>query len=123
MSSILVIEDDHGILNVIEAALTRFGHSVVTARDGKDGISKFDCGDFDLVITDMRMPEMDGLGVAHHIRGSSRRRIPIIGMSGTPWLMQEADFDRVLPKPFPLQQLVESVAAIYVAQSMTRAVA
>jgi DNA-binding response OmpR family regulator len=123
MSAILVIEDDDGILDLIEAALKHFGHAVVTARDGRDGISKFDRGEFDLVITDLRMPEIDGLGVAQYIRGSSRRRVPIIGMSGTPWLMQSADFDRVLSKPFPLEKLVQSVAAVDVTQAMAQAVA
>jgi DNA-binding response OmpR family regulator len=109
MSSILVIEDEKGILGLIEAALSRHGHCVNTAADGKEGIQKFDSGNFDMVITDVVMPEVGGLGVLQHIRDSSRHRVPIIGMSGTPWLMQGSDFDMVLAKPFPLQKLVDSV--------------
>jgi CheY-like chemotaxis protein len=109
MGSILVIEDEKGILGLIEAALTRFGHTVETAQDGEEGIRKFDSGSFDMVITDYVMPEVNGEGVLDHIRRSSRRRTPIIGMSGTPWLLQGAGFDLVLAKPFPLNLLVESV--------------
>ena len=112
MGSILVIEDEKGILGLIEAALTRFGHRVETAADGKEGIRKFDRGSFDMVITDYVMPEVDGEGVLDHIRRSSRHRTPIIGMSGTPWLLQGADFDLVLAKPFPLNKLVESVKSL-----------
>jgi len=112
MGSILVIEDEKGILGLIEAALTRFGHQVETAEDGKEGIRKFDRGSFDMVITDYVMPEVDGEGVLNHIRRSSRHRTPIIGMSGTPWLLQGADFDLVLAKPFPLNKLVESVKSL-----------
>jgi len=109
MGSILVIEDEKGILGLIEAALIRFGHQVETAEDGKEGIRKFDRGRFDMVITDIVMPEVNGEGVLDHIRRSSRRRTPIIGMSGTPWLLQGTGFDLVLAKPFPLTKLVESV--------------
>jgi DNA-binding response OmpR family regulator len=85
---------------------------VDTAAGGKEGIQKFDDGNFDMVITDIVMPEVGGLGVLRHIRGSSRHRVPIIGMSGTPWLMDGSDFDMVLAKPFPLQKLVDSVRNI-----------
>jgi DNA-binding response OmpR family regulator len=109
MSSILVIEDEKGILSFMEAALSHHGHCVDTASGGKEGIQKFDDGNFDMVITDLVMPEVGGLGVLQHIRGSSRNRVPIIGMSGTPWIMDGSDFDMVLAKPFPLQKLVDSV--------------
>ncbi len=109
MSSILVIEDEKGILGLIEAALAHHGHSVETAEDGREGVQKFDYGSFDMVITDFLMPRLDGHGVVQHIRKSSRRRTPIIGMSGTPWHMEGVDCDEILLKPFPLQKLVESV--------------
>jgi DNA-binding response OmpR family regulator len=109
MSLILVIEDEKGIQSILEAVLSRYGHCVTTAADGKEGIQKFDNGNFDMVITDVVMPEVGGLGVLQHIRGSSRHSVPIIGMSGTPWLMDGSDFDMVIDKPFPLQKLVDSV--------------
>jgi CheY-like chemotaxis protein len=109
MGSVLVIEDEKGILGLIETALTRFGHRVETAPNGKEGIRKYDRGSFDVVITDYLMPELDGRGVLQHIRRSARGRTPIVGMSGTPWLLQESGFDLVLTKPFPLKQLVEAV--------------
>jgi CheY-like chemotaxis protein len=62
-----------------------------------------------MVITDLRMPGLDGKGVVEHIRASCNSAIPIIGMSGTPWQIQDSGFDAVLAKPFPLLDLVESV--------------
>lgn len=109
MCTILVIDDERGILRVIEEALTKFGHDVEIALDGIEGVEKFDHGSFDMVITDLRMPGLDGKGVVQHIRSSQKKSIPVIGISGTPWLMQDSDFDAVLPKPFPLQDLMESV--------------
>jgi CheY-like chemotaxis protein len=109
MCTILVIDDEKGILRVIEEALTQFGHDVEIAGDGYEGIQKFDDGSYDMVITDLRMPGIDGRGVVKHIRNSRKSSVPVIGISGTPWLIQDLGFDAVLPKPFPLQDLVESV--------------
>ena len=109
MCTILVIDDEKGILRVIREALTRSGHKVDTALDGIEGIQKFDVGSYDMVITDLRMPGLDGKGVVEHIRASGNHAIPVIGISGTPWQIQDSGFDEVFAKPFPLQDLVESV--------------
>ena len=109
MNHILVIDDEKAVLEVIQQALMRFGFEVEVAQDGQEGIQKFDNGDFDLVLTDLRMPGIDGIGVLHHIRSSSRRLTPIIGFSGTPCLLKDSDFDLVFPKPFPLKDLVSAV--------------
>ncbi len=112
MCTILVIDDEKGILRVIKEALTKFGHQVELAADGYEGIQKFEDGSYDIVITDLRMPGLDGKGVVRHIRNSQKKSIPIIGISGTPWLIQDSGFDVVLPKPFPLLDLVESVRKV-----------
>lgn len=109
MSTILVIDDEKRIAALILEALSMFGHEVEIATDGQDGIRKFDNRKFDLVITDIRMPGADGNRVAHHIRNSEKKYTPIIGMSGTPWLLENDEFDLVISKPFPLQILIESV--------------
>jgi DNA-binding response OmpR family regulator len=92
--------------------LTYSGHRVETAQDGEEGIRNFDGGSFDMVITDYLMPELNGEGVLKHIRSSSRHRTPVIGISGTPWLLQGTGFDLVLAKPFPLNMLVDSVRTL-----------
>ena len=112
MSTVLVIDDDKGILQIIRQALTKFGHNVETAADGQEGIRKFDDGSFDIVITDIRMPGIDGNGVVKHIRNSEKQFIPVIAISGTPWLMENNSFDMVLAKPFPLKKLVESIGSL-----------
>jgi CheY-like chemotaxis protein len=109
MSTILVIDDEKGILQLIYQALTRFGYKVETAVNGQEGIKKFDGGHFDMVITDIRMPGVDGNGVAKHIRNSNRQSIPVIAISGTPWQSEAKNFDMILPKPFPLNKLVDSI--------------
>jgi len=112
MSTVLVIDDEKGILQIIRQVLTKFGHRVETAADGREGIRKFDDGCFDIVITDIRMPGIDGNGVVKHIRKSDKQSIPVIAISGTPWLMENNAFDMVLTKPFPLKKLVESIGSL-----------
>ncbi len=109
MSTILVIDDEKSVLQLIHQALTSFGHKVETAANGREGIEKFDGGSFDIVITDIRMPEVDGNGVVKHIRSSNRQSIPVIAISGTPWQSEVKNFDMILPKPFPLKKLVDSI--------------
>ncbi len=108
MHRILVIDDEKAILDVVQMALTRAGFGVETAPDGHKGIQKFDEGHFDVVITDMLMPGVNGQGVVQHIRNSGRSSTPIIGFSGTPWFLNSSDFDVVFTKPFPLKDLVNA---------------
>ena len=109
MYHILVIDDEKGILNVVQTALSRAGFKVDTALGGQKGLQKFDSGQFDLVITDILMPGIDGREIVKHIRKSDRPYTPIIGFSGTPWLIENNQFDAVFTKPFPLEDLVNSV--------------
>jgi DNA-binding response OmpR family regulator len=109
MSKVLVIDDEEGITEVIQEALSLHGYDVQTACDGNEGIQKFRDQLFDIVITDIMMPNTDGNSVVRYIRASGRKTTPIIGMSGTPLLLNDSDFDKVLFKPFPLQSLINAV--------------
>ncbi len=109
MHQILVIDDQEYILDTVREALTMNGYEVEVAADGQEGIQKFDDGSFDLVITDLQMPGIDGNNVVEHIRNSDRHFTPIIGFSGTPWLLKGSDFDIVFAKPFPLTDLVDAI--------------
>jgi CheY-like chemotaxis protein len=58
------------------------------------------------------MPGIDGNGVARHIRNSTRKNIPVVGLSGTPWLLENNDFDAILQKPTTIKKLVDTVKSI-----------
>lgn len=112
MISVLVIDDEEGITAVIREALSLCGYDVQSACNGSDGIRKFMSRRFDVVITDIMMPNIDGNGVVRFIRDSIWKTTPVIGMSGTPLLLSDSDFDEVLFKPFPLQTLINTVNAL-----------
>jgi DNA-binding response OmpR family regulator len=109
MNRILVIEDELGISELIGETLQRTGYGVDAAFNGKQGIQRFDDAVFDLVVTDMGLPDMDGKAVIRHIRNSNRSFTPIIGISGTPWLLHGTACDAILSKPFPLRALIDLV--------------
>ena len=109
MYSILIVDDQEFVSDVLQEILSRFGYHAEVAPGGQEGIRMFDTGLFDLVITDIRMPGIDGRDVARHIRNSHRPFTPIIGLSGTPWLLNSDEFDWVIPKPFGAQTLLDAV--------------
>lgn len=109
MCTVLVIDDEQSILNLLQLALTQCGYHVETAADGREGIQKFDNKFIDIIITDVCMPGMDGREVARHVRNSRRKTTPIIAISGTPWLLEDSEFDGVLAKPFTLKALYDMV--------------
>lgn len=112
MASILVIDDEEILLGMFTNVLERSGHHVHCAENGKKGIQIFESESFDLVITDMVMPVMDGREVARHIRSSNKRETPVIGMSGTPWMLNQNQFDEVLIKPFLLEELTDKISLL-----------
>jgi CheY-like chemotaxis protein len=109
MYNILVIDDQYDVSDVLQQMLSSFGNHAEVASGGHEGIRMFDTGLFDVVITDILMPGIDGHDVVRHIRNSARPFTPIIGVSGTPWLLEGSDFDRVIAKPFGLQILRDAV--------------
>lgn len=109
MLNILVVDDERMVADVLKQILIRLGHRVETAPGGHQGISMFDGQAYDLVITDIVMGGLDGRRVAQHIRSSDRSSTPIIGISGTPWLLEEESFNSVIPKPFTVEALRNAI--------------
>lgn len=65
---ILVVDDEEGIRDILSRSLRIQGYAVATAQNGKEGIDKFKKEVFDLVISDIKMPEMDGVTFLDHIK-------------------------------------------------------
>ncbi len=81
MASILIIDDERSIRNVLKDILTNEGYSTEEAADGEEGLKKFKAGNFDLVLCDIKMPKIDGiefLQKAKDLNGD----VPIIIISG-----------------------------------------
>ena len=114
VARILVVEDEFGIAEVLQSALTDAGHDVVLAINGKQGLERMKETRPDLVILDFMMPVLDGPGMLGVMRSAPEfGDIPAILMSSLPEsaVMQEAGgmYDRFLRKPFSLKMVLEIV--------------
>jgi DNA-binding NtrC family response regulator len=78
MKSILVVDDDPLIRKTLSSHLSKEGFEVILAEDGEEGLRKFEEGSFELVILDIRLPDMDGLEVLLKIREKSENAHIII---------------------------------------------
>lgn len=115
MATILVIDDEDTILNLVEAYLKREGNTVHLARNGLDGLAAFRRYHPDLVILDVMLPEMDGFEVLRQIRRESEVYVMML-------TAKSEEFDRVmgltvgaddyLTKPFSPRELAARVKAI-----------
>jgi len=113
MHNLLIIDDEEIIINLLHDYFSQLGYSVVTAKSGNEGIDLFNASpNFDLVITDINMPGIDGNAVARSIRLSQRTKMPIVGMSGYNDKIEGELFDFMLAKPFNLKDLMALIKTI-----------
>jgi two-component system chemotaxis response regulator CheY len=118
MADILTVDDSASIRQAIKIALSSEGYGVTEAADGAQGLAKADSGAFDLIITDLNMPVMDGLTMIRQLRAKpAHAGVPIL------FLTTESDADIKaqakaagatgwLTKPFDPEQLVRVVKKV-----------
>lgn len=88
MAKILIIDDDPRVLSAVSRILEADGHEVTTAPNGRDALRWFAGSPTDLVITDVYMPEMDGIEFVMKLR-ETYPETPVIAMSGGSALSKE----------------------------------
>lgn len=117
VKKILVVDDEANIREIISEFLQTLGYEVVEAEDGNQAIKECGRKEFDLVITDIRMPNMNGLDLLKNLK-KVIPDLPIILMTGyQPSKSQEenltAKADGYLLKPFSLNTLRQSILKIF----------
>ena len=121
MSNILVIDDDEIMLKTIQYILNKDGYNVVTATDGKEAFELLEYSVYDVVITDLRMPRMNGMEVLSKLRGNQlNRKLGIIIVSMVTSEQTRADAlemgaDVFLNKPIVVEELRESIKKLIAA--------
>jgi len=116
MKHILVVDDDESIRNLLKVILEREGYEVSAAADGKEAIRLFRRNPSDLIITDIIMPEQEGLKTIFELR-REHPDVRIIAISGGgqyglgDYLDAAAAFgaDKTFAKPFDRTELVKTV--------------
>jgi CheY-like chemotaxis protein len=109
--TILVMDDDLALQTVLEIALREAGYDVILANDGQEGIEKLTTLNPDLVISDIMMPQMDGVETFQRIKEQLQDNgIPIFIMTALtrkPWFADlEAEGAVIIQKPFEIDQLL-----------------
>ncbi|MBF0440237.1 MAG: response regulator [Magnetococcales bacterium] len=131
--TILLVEDQPNSQITIKTILDKDGHFVTTADNGLHGLQLLEKGEFDLIIADIQMPEMDGNQFTQKIRGGTLSYvapdIPIIGVSANAFNEDSerslsSGMNHFLPKPLranSLLTLVQDVGKITIARNIERA--
>lgn len=118
MARILVVEDDENLRAIILRCLRDGGHQVDEAANGRLAMAKFMTEPPDLVVTDLIMPEQEGLQTIREMK-KTFRGLPVIAMSGGLThsglyldLARKLGVATILPKPFTPAQLQAAVASV-----------
>jgi len=112
---ILIIEDDEGILQVLQRSLSYEGYSVETALDGRDGLVRARVRPPSLVILDWMLPGLDGLEVCQRLRSAGN--VPILMLTAKDTVADrveglDAGADDYLVKPFEFDELLARIRAL-----------
>ncbi|MDQ0256383.1 two-component system alkaline phosphatase synthesis response regulator PhoP [Evansella vedderi] len=113
---ILIVDDESSIVTLLQYNLEKSGFQVTTAMDGKTAFEKAINGDFDLIVLDIMLPEMDGLEVCKQLR-QNKILTPILMLTA-----KEEEFDKIiglelgaddyLTKPFSPREVIARIRAI-----------
>jgi CheY-like chemotaxis protein len=113
--SVLVVDDQGPIRRLVATVLSDAGYSVQQAENGRQALEQMKQNGFDLLITDILMPETDGIELINYLRKSSPAT-KIIAVSGAEAfylrIAQNLGADLVLLKPFRIEDLLTSVRSL-----------
>ncbi len=116
MARILVVEDESDIRETVCEYLQGEGYETVGAADGLDGWNRFQEGGFDMLVSDVMMPKMDGFALAERIRRADEKTpilfLTALGDKPSKQLGFRIGIDDYMTKPFDLDELVFRIRAI-----------
>jgi DNA-binding response OmpR family regulator len=118
---VLVAEDDLAIRRLLKMVLRREGYQVEVATDGQEAVLKLGLVDYDVIILDLMMPQLDGFSIVSTMAQNDPERLKrvIITSAASPGVIKErlkgAPFS-VLPKPFEIHELLARVRSCIDAQ-------
>ena len=119
MADILLVEDSPEVSMTVREILIGAGHTVSAAGNGKEALAQLKERRFDLIVSDIWMPEMDGIALLKEVRGSGNG-VPVIVISGgapnapltyTAPLASTFGANAVIYKPFEKDELLNAVSA------------
>ena len=105
---VLVIEDDAEVRSMLKDYLVYLDYKVVTAEDGLKGLQRIKSEEYDLVITDIAMPYVSGIGIIAILK-EEHPEIPVIAITGYGYHAEELAYEKnanaIVSKPFDIQEI------------------
>ena len=122
LKKVLIIEDEVKLARLVELELKYEGYEVTVCYDGKTGFDAFKSGEFDIILLDLMLPEINGMEVCRRVREISD--IPIIMLTAKDELSDKISgldngADDYMTKPFAIEELLARMRAIFKRQSRT----
>ena len=116
MANILLVEDDKDLNKTVEIFLASEGYNITSCLDGREALDKLKTKSYDLILTDIMMPNIDGFTLAEKIRNGDKQT-PIIFMTAkddklSKQLGYKLEIDDYITKPFDIDELVLRVKAV-----------
>lgn len=117
--TILIVDDSSSLRTVVKMALTRAGYAVIEAGDGKEGLAQLDkAGKVNLIVSDVNMPQMDGISFVTEVKKHPRHRFTPVIMLTTEGQDAKKEQGRAagakawITKPFNPPQLLDAVSKL-----------
>lgn len=111
-SKLLLVEDDAAVRQLLCGALRDAGHEVTCAERFAEADREIATGDYDLLITDVRLPDGSGANLAHQARGRGCRALLVTGYEDVRQLLEGAKMPHLM-KPFRLAQLFAAIEEMF----------
>ena len=116
MIKILVVEDDKDLNRLVSTCLRNEGYDITSCTNGEEALGKTECTKFDLILSDIMMPKMDGFELAENIRLFDKD-VPIVFMTAkddkpSKMLGYRIGIDDYIVKPFDIDVLIMKIGAI-----------
>jgi len=113
---VLVVDDQDSIVDLLSDIVEGLGFASDAAHDGQEAIKKFGEGDFQIVITDIKMPRMDGIELMKQIK-ERRPDVPVIAITGfgtgdTEGDLSQDGMDGFLEKPFRVAKIEDMICNV-----------
>ncbi|MGN0789288.1 MAG: response regulator transcription factor, partial [Christensenellales bacterium] len=116
MTKILVAEDDRDLNSFVSVSLSNYGYIVKSCFDGQQALEEWEKNKYDLLLTDIMMPRLDGFSLTQKLRGKGDQT-PVIFMSAkddkpSKMLGYNLGIDDYVTKPFDMDELIMKINAV-----------
>ena len=120
---ILVVDDDTGVREALSEFLLSLGYAVVAVENGEEALAEYEKGDFDVVMADLIMPNMDGMELLRRIRDIKNNEVIFLMITGHPSISTAVEAinrgaDDYITKPFHLEDVKLRISKALEKQSL-----